>query len=135
MRLLVNLAEVGFLDFWAMVGGDGNLVKSRWGGRGVGCFGGRGRAVRINQLGKRRVGDSTRIFGGRRDKRHDGMVMYHNIVLAYAQLKIKDVEKFALDAADIALAKDTSADCPVYVFERRIIQVLMIIGRSVYVDL
>jgi hypothetical protein len=58
----------------------------------------------------------------------------HNIVFAYAQLEIEDIEEFALDPADITFAEYTSADCPVHVFERGIIQVLMTRLESVSVS-
>jgi hypothetical protein len=49
---------------------------------------------------------------------HDGVVVCHEIIFGDAQLEIENVEEFALDPANVALAKNTGAHCPVYVFER-----------------
>jgi len=51
-------------------------------------------------------------------------VVRHDVVLADAQLEIEDVQEFALDPADIALAKDACAHSPVHVLERGVIEIL-----------
>ena len=62
--------------------------------------------------------------GAGRDERHDRVVMCHDVGFADVQFEIEDVEEFALNPTDIALAKDTCAHSPVHVLERRVIQVL-----------
>jgi hypothetical protein len=62
---------------------------------------------------------------GRVDERHNGVMVGHDVSLADAQLEIKDVEEFALDPANIALAEYTGAHSPVHVLERRVIQILV----------
>jgi len=52
------------------------------------------------------------------DERDDGVMVSHDIIFADVQLKVEDVEKFALNPANIALAEYTGAHSPVHVFER-----------------
>jgi hypothetical protein len=54
-------------------------------------------------------------------ERDDRVMVSHDIIFADAQLKVEDIEKFALDPANIALAKYTGAYSPVHIFERRVI--------------
>jgi len=58
------------------------------------------------------------------EERHDRVVVLHDVVFADAQLEIEDVQKLALDPADIALAEDSRAHGPVHVLKRRVIEIL-----------
>ena len=49
------------------------------------------------------------------EERHDRVVVCHDVVLGDAQLEIEHVQEFALDPADVALAKDSCAHSPVHV--------------------
>lgn len=77
----------------------------------------------MTQLGKWCTGNSVRMPVGGQEEGHDGVVVGHDIVFADAQLEIEDVEKLALDPANVTLAKHTSAHSPVHVLERRVIQI------------
>ena len=50
--------------------------------------------------------------------------MAQDVTLEDAEFKIKDVEEFPLDAADIPLAEDTCAERPVDVLKCGVIKVL-----------
>ena len=52
------------------------------------------------------------------DERDDGVMVSHDIILANAKLEVEDIEKLALDPANIAFAEHTGAYSPVNVFER-----------------
>lgn len=56
--------------------------------------------------------------------RGECVVVAENIVFGDGELKVEDVEKLALDAADIALAKHARTERPVDVFESGVIEVL-----------
>jgi hypothetical protein len=51
------------------------------------------------------------------------VVVRENVVLGDAELEVKDIQKLALDAPNVALAKDAGADRPVDVLQRRIVQI------------
>jgi hypothetical protein len=64
------------------------------------------------------------MMAGRRDERHDRVMVGHNVIFADAQLEIEHVKEFALDPTNVALAEYARAHGPVHVLERRVIQVL-----------
>jgi hypothetical protein len=49
-----------------------------------------------------------------------------DVVLCYPQLEIEDVQELPLDPANISFPKHASAQRPVHIFERRVVQVLSI---------
>lgn len=51
------------------------------------------------------------------------VVMREDVVLGNAELEIKDIQKLALDAPNVALAKNAGADRPVDVLQRGVIEV------------
>lgn len=69
----------------------------------------------MTEEGKWCTGDSVRTPVRGYEKGDDGVVVCHDIVFSDAQLEIEDVEKLALDAANVTLAEHTSAHSPVYV--------------------
>ena len=56
-----------------------------------------------------------------RDDVGEPLVMGEQIVFCDLELEVEDVEVLALDAADVALAKDACAECPVDVLQCRVI--------------
>lgn len=87
---------------------------------------GRARATRVALvvLAYREVG-----VRGARDG-EEGIVVCEEIRLADGELKVEDIEELTLDAADVTLAEDSSAERPVDVLEGRVVQVLQ--ARSQY---
>lgn len=62
----------------------------------------------------------------RQSNRGEGIMVAENVVLGDRQLKAKDVQELAFDAADIKFAKHAGAECPVDVFESGIVEILRI---------
>lgn len=58
------------------------------------------------------------------DEGHEVAMVGEEIRLSDTQLEVEDIEELPLYPTNIPLAKDTSAECPVYVLERRVVQVL-----------
>jgi len=58
-------------------------------------------------------------------------VVAQDVILGDLQLKVEHIEVFTLDAADIALAKDTRAECPMNVLECGIVKILRKCHKSV----
>jgi hypothetical protein len=48
-------------------------------------------------------------------------VVVENVIFGNREIKIKNVEKFSLDSADVTFAEDAGAKCPVNIFECGII--------------
>lgn len=46
-------------------------------------------------------------------ERGEPVVVCEEVVLLERKLKVEDIEELALDAANITLAEDTGAECPV----------------------
>ena len=57
-------------------------------------------------------------------------VVGEEVGLGEAELVVEDVEELALDAADVALAKDPGAERPVDVLERGVVEVLQVPAPS-----
>lgn len=51
-------------------------------------------------------------------------MMAQDVIFADRELEIENIEKFAFNTANIALAEDTGAQSPVHVLERRVIKIL-----------
>ena len=75
----------------------------------------------VRELSVMRTNVKTR---RRADERHDRVVVGEQIGLVHAEFVIEDVEELALDAADVALAEDAGAQCPMDVLQRRIVAIL-----------
>lgn len=56
---------------------------------------------------------------------HDGGVVREEVRLGDGEVPVEDVEELALDAADIALAKDAGAERPVDVLEGGVVEILV----------
>ena len=54
----------------------------------------------------------------------DGVVVCKEIGFGDGEFEVEDVEELTLDAADVTLAEDASAECPVDILECGVIQVL-----------
>ena len=54
----------------------------------------------------------------------DSVVVCEDIGLGNGEFEVEDVEELTLDAADVTLAEDASAECPVDILECGVIQVL-----------
>ena len=54
----------------------------------------------------------------------DGVVVCEDVGLGDGEFEVEDVEELTLDAADVTLAEDASAECPVDILECGVIQVL-----------
>lgn len=63
------------------------------------------------------------VMAGTRDG-HDGGVVREEVRLGDGEVPVEDVEELALDAADIALAKDAGAERPVDVLEGGVVEIL-----------
>ena len=61
---------------------------------------------------------------------HDGVVVREEVGLCEPELVVEHVEELPLDAAHVALAKDTGAERPVDVLQCGVIAVLERIGGS-----
>lgn len=61
----------------------------------------------------------------------DGVVVGEDVGLGDGELEVEDVEELTLDPADVALAKDPRAECPVDILEGGVVQVL---GEGVSTD-
>ena len=57
-------------------------------------------------------------------EREESVVVCEEIGFRDGKLEIEDIEELTLDAADVTLAKDASAECPVDILECGVIQVL-----------
>lgn len=55
---------------------------------------------------------------------HQALMVAQKVVLGNVKFEIEDIEELALDAADITFAENTSAECPVYVLQSRIVEIL-----------
>jgi hypothetical protein len=52
-------------------------------------------------------------------------VVGQEVGFRHSELEVQDIKVLSLDPSYVPLAEDTSAECPVYVFKCRIIEVLM----------
>lgn len=60
----------------------------------------------------------------RKSDRGEGTMVAENVILGDRQLKVNDVQELAFNAANVTLAKHTSAKRPVDVFECGIVEIL-----------
>lgn len=58
--------------------------------------------------------------------RREGVMMTENVIFGDRQLKVKDVQELALNAANIPLAEHAGTECPMHVFESGIVEILRV---------
>lgn len=62
----------------------------------------------------------------RQSDRGKGIMVAENVIFGDRQLKVKDVQELAFNAANITLAENAGTERPVHVFESGIVEILRV---------